>query len=66
MFRTMALNSMTDAKFFGLKECCIREELENTFLSFSTHTKKKVNALLKLIAIAHRKLIPEEKTFLKH
>lgn len=40
MFRTMALNSMTDAKFFGLKECCRREEIGNTFLFSSTKTKK--------------------------
>lgn len=51
MFRTMALNSMTEAKFFGLKECCRREEIGNTFIFSSTKIKKNVNALLKLIAL---------------
>lgn len=40
MFRTMALNSMTDAKFSGLKEYYRGEERGNTFLFSSAKTKK--------------------------
>lgn len=40
---------------------------DRKYLPFLFHKdKKNVNALLKLIAIAHRKWISEEKTFLKH
>lgn len=55
MFRTMALNSMTEAKFFGLKECCRREEIGNTFIFSSTKIKKKCKCIVEVDCIAHRK-----------
>lgn len=53
-FRTMTLNSMADTEFLGLKEYYRREDIGNIF-PLPSRPKKKLNVLLKLMEITHRR-----------